>query len=409
MLCLLAPAPGRFSMIRPSLPGVVGQLASIASEAASIAIDTRKGPEATDEHSPGEGQIARSSPDGSRQPGLPRGKSKNPKNSRNAAIARAKRAIADMYLAVKDEHWKRGRAIEECCKQWAVALTAAGAVPVPVSHCRQRMCPACAVARGERLWKRVERLIASQERPPKLLTVTQQTRKGEPLRKTIDRFNSSWRRLYRTKEWRAHVRGAVACREVTYSKDAWHFHMHIVADMDFWDVREISKLWERVSRGSSIVWINEAKPGTEREAVKYAVKMLSIPTPELLRQATDALRGVRMVSCLGTWRDAIKEGDLEPSDTETDEGRRIVAWWEVIQGWRRREEWAVVAMQQLEQWFRDRAGDKGAMWLLQCIAVARLRFDLPGIGNVFDSVPGGQTLEHKWQREGRLPYRLAEE
>lgn len=328
-------------------------------------------------------------------------------------LDRASRRIANLYLAIDDEHTKRGRAILECCSQWAVWVSPQSARPIPVSHCRQRWCPKCARARGEKWAERVEDLL--QERAaagarPKFVTLTQVSRKGERLSTALQRFNDSWRRLYRCKPYRQRVRGALMCREVTWSKGAWHVHGHALFDCQYWDVRDLSETWKKATGGSNVVWITEAKPGTEREVIKYPMKGLTIPDAMLLREATDALRGARMVSALGEWRGLLSDAELEPVDASTIIDQEtgeivsggVVSWWSLIYAARRKETWAVKAIDDVWSWFRNKAGPDGEMWFAACVQAGRLRFNVPGLGSVFELIPGGRDLQYRWAREGRV-------
>lgn len=246
-------------------------------------------------------------------------------------------------------------------------------------------------------------------RPPKFVTLTQVAIDGERLEDAQDRFNGSLRRLYRCVEFRRRVAGALVCREVTWNNGHWHFHAHALLDCSYWPIEDLRKLWQKKGGGHQ-VYITEARERTEREVVKYPLKALTIPDAVRLREAVEALRGRRMVSSLGKWRELLRDEDLEPVDAAVypllDSGAVVVQWHELLEKWRAGEAWAAKAMRQMEAWFRNRAGPDGGLWFAACVAARRLRFDVRGIGNVFDAIPGGHRLEDRLQLEGRLPFRL---
>jgi len=93
-----------------------------------------------------------------------------------------------------------------------------------------------------------------------------------PLREQIKRLNDCVRRLRRRKAWKQRVRGGVQVIEVTYNatRDQWHPHMHILADVDYWPHRQLSREWLAVTEDSRICDIRRVH--SQRSAAKYVSK-----------------------------------------------------------------------------------------------------------------------------------------
>lgn len=118
------------------------------------------------------------------------------------------------------------------------------------------------------------------------------------------------------------MRGCAASREVTWSKGAYHVHIHLIYDGEFWSQPELSKEWRRVTDGESwVVDIREAREGAEIELVKYAVKTLALPD-ECLVEFAQTMRHARLIGTGGTWR-KVKPPE-QPSDVPEEPG------WELM-------------------------------------------------------------------------------
>jgi len=247
--------------------------------------------------------------------------------------ARLDAASADIVRRLRKhpELARKARAIAGCSRTWLVAVPlqsgAAGkSRPVPTDQCRERLCPRCQRVRARKWAERVrpllEHLDEGEGRPAKFLTLTQVSRPGESLRASLRRFNAHFRALYLHPEWKSRVRGYVAAREVTWTKKkCWHFHVHVLADFEYWPQKDISALWHSITGDSYIVDVRAVKRGSEREAIKYPIKFIGVP-PSKVVELVESTAGVRMISIGGEWRKHLRVADMEPQDCP--EGHELV-------------------------------------------------------------------------------------
>lgn len=255
-------------------------------------------------------------------------------------------ASADIVRRLRKhpELLRKARAIAGCSTTWLVAVpkgsSGVNSRPVPANQCRERLCPRCQRVRASKWAERVRPLLEKLEAggeflnfktgelekrgpsPAKFLTLTQVSKPGESLRAALRRFNEHFRALYLHEEWKSRVRGYVAAREVTWTKKkCWHFHVHVLADFDYWPQREISALWHSITGDSYIVDVRAVKRGSEREAIKYPIKFIGVP-PSKVVELVQSTAGVRMISIGGEWRKFLRVADMEPEDCP--EGHELV-------------------------------------------------------------------------------------
>jgi len=204
---------------------------------------------------------------------------------------------------------KRAVALAQCANSWMVVcnpLRPAGARPAPF-HCRDRLCPVCMAAQSARLCGIYGPLMdAERKKGPhrlKFITFTQLPIAGEGPRAARLRARKFFRRLTRRVYWKRNVRAWLASFEETY-KDGrgWHAHIHVIAACSFLDQNELSEQWEscKSEERSSLVDIREARKGSERELLKYALKAADVPD-ECLAQYAIEMRGLRNASAGGDW------------------------------------------------------------------------------------------------------------
>jgi hypothetical protein len=253
---------------------------------------------------------------------------KRPEGLRRKAMAhRIERAVVEIVGSLRKhpELAKKAKAIAGCSTAMVVAVNQADprkSYPVPVNQCRERLCPRCQSVRAGKWGDRVEPLLKSLGARAKFLTITQVSKPGETLRAARRRFQKSFRELYLHEEWKSRVRGYVAAREVTWSKGAWHYHVHVLADFEYWPQAEISALWQSITGDSFIVYVNAVEPGTEKEAIKYPLKPIGCPSSKLV-ELVESTAGVRMISVGGEWRKHLRVRDMEPEDCP--EGHELIA------------------------------------------------------------------------------------
>lgn len=172
--------------------------------------------------------------------------------------------------------------------------------------CKCRTCPACAAARS--------RLISSNlidflgDRTTRFLTLTI-AHNNAPLNQLITRIWRSFKLLRTEDAWQTNVTGWAAFLEVKWSTRShwWHVHLHILLEGQWWDQKEISRLWHTCTGDSYIVDIQAKGTNASRAyyASKYASKPFdagSIPSFEKLTDAVRNLHRRKLWQVGGSWK-----------------------------------------------------------------------------------------------------------
>lgn len=171
------------------------------------------------------------------------------------------------------------------------------------SCCRHRLCPVCQAMRSRGLRCQVAE-VCNAMNSPRFITLTLK-HSDTPLKNQIDRLTNSLRKLRRQKPWLSHVNGGVYVIEVTYNpkSQTWHPHLHIIADGSYWQQKEISDLWLKVTGDSCIVDIT--RPHSKRHIIEYVTKYVTkTNTPENVGVSgfiewIEAVHGLRMIQTFG--------------------------------------------------------------------------------------------------------------
>lgn len=172
------------------------------------------------------------------------------------------------------------------------------------ARCKSRLCPRCNAMRSAQLQGNIEEHLEKLN-SPRMLTLTLKHSR-DPLKDQLKHLYESYRRLRRSKQYKAKIKGGVAVCEVTYNPadEQWHPHLHVLVDGEFWRQADISQAWEKASNGSKIVDIrmihDRSKAG--RYVAKYVAKIGDvdgIPTEKIPELAL-ALHGLRMVQTSGS-------------------------------------------------------------------------------------------------------------
>lgn len=172
-------------------------------------------------------------------------------------------------------------------------------------HCRDRFCQPCQTAKRCEL-VRIVNAEPAQVRHRMLTFTLRHDNAG--LRQKIALLRRSFRRLIKTKWWKARAIGGVAVLEIKLSADKrWHPHLHVVADAEYMPQRELADAWRKASGGSFIVDIREVK--NPAHAAGYIAKYLTkgvdadvLNSQPHLIEAIAALRGQRSFDVWGSWR-----------------------------------------------------------------------------------------------------------
>lgn len=153
---------------------------------------------------------------------------------------------------------------------------------------------------------------------PRFLTFTLKAM-DRPLFLTITALTASFRQLRKTPEWKRHVRGGVYVIEVTRGEKGthWHAHVHVICDGTFWQQKNMSEVWLRVTGDSRVVDIRAVHSRTS--IANYVAKYVAKPTGQAewsdaeLCEFAGAMHGQRMVHTFG---DSYAEEVEEPNAGE---------------------------------------------------------------------------------------------
>lgn len=136
----------------------------------------------------------------------------------------------------------------------------------------------------------------------------------------------------RGKWWKScKIAGGIRGLELTHGAGGWHPHLHLLIDCEWLAIdtpkpapgdsrqkvklklkaaqRELVRKWaSHVGDIEAVVWVKRAKPGTEREVIKYSVKPSELV--KLKSRAAEAIRameGTRACQCWGNCLGVVKE------------------------------------------------------------------------------------------------------
>lgn len=206
-------------------------------------------------------------------------------------------------------------ATEDTLQRWDACGSGAWVVQDPAdrtrlklvaNYCHNRHCLPCARDRANVIIANLNARMA--QRKHRFLTFTVRNQQ-EPLADLLAKLQTGFRKLRATKRWKHHVRGGAICLEIKRSSrsDAWHPHLHVIAEGSYYPKDELQADWLRAT-GDSFVADIRAIPDP-RQAANYVAKYVTKPiqhsllnTPHLVDEAVTALHGRRMVTTFGNWR-----------------------------------------------------------------------------------------------------------
>ena len=186
------------------------------------------------------------------------------------------------------------------------------------ARCKNRLCPRCNSIRSAQLQQNIESHL-SRLNSPRMLTLTLDHSQN-PLKEQIKHLYESFKRLRRSKQYKAKITGGVAVCEITHNNATgeWHPHLHVLVDGEYWKHEAIKNAWEIASQGSTIVDIkmihDRSKAG--RYVAKYVAKIGDvdgIPASKIPELAV-ALHGLRMVQTSGTLYGSTNNEKAEPRE-----------------------------------------------------------------------------------------------
>jgi len=212
------------------------------------------------------------------------------------------------------------------------------------NSCNNRFCPICAKNKSVRdsiAMKIISNYVKSLKRAFIFVTLTAPNCKGEDLKEEINKYNDSFKLMFKRKEFRF-VKGFVRKLEVTYNseKDTYHPHFHILISVlpsyftektQYLSREKWLKNWQEVMNDFSITQVDvrrikENKNGVDNsilELTKYIAKDSNyLNSVDVFKNFYLGLKGKRMFSYGGDFkvaRQLFKNGELEEfyeEDTE---------------------------------------------------------------------------------------------
>jgi hypothetical protein len=255
-----------------------------------------------------------------------------------------------------------------CCGSCARVLIRADGQDVKLiaCKCRDRWCDPCRFETASLVRKNLERHLFDRRRGRtrvfRAITLTLKSRDEHP-RASKQRIFKAFRRLRAGKWWKrmGDSIGGAPFFELTLSKKTmlWHPHLHIIHEGPFMPVEELRAEWHRVTGDSFIVDVRiiDDDKAAAREVAKYASKGVTSPEddpdaacvhdhPAKLREAMEALQGLRLCATYGSWRGFKLLAKEKPADNEWRDVGRLD---EIIARARAGDVWATGLLLALEE------------------------------------------------------------
>lgn len=235
---------------------------------------------------------------------------------------RPRRSIyAALNTSAHPRHTKRAARIAACCCSPELRFFADAGPRLCRRRCRDRMCPLCSQRRSADAADRAVGVAASMD-SCRFITLTLAA-SDAPLADQLAHLRDSFRRLRADARWKEHVVGGVYTVELTFNAKTrrWHPHLHALVDGGFFPQPTLKAAWEQASGGSYIVDIRACHG--RRAAARYIAKYATKPTemaawpPEAIRDAADALHGLRTLSTFGAYH-GVKLDTADPNEDPAD-------------------------------------------------------------------------------------------
>lgn len=194
-----------------------------------------------------------------------------------------------------------------------------GALKVLANHCRNRWCPRCRSYVQARTRRRIEKWLATADRPRlKFATLTLKP-SSRPLSEHLAHLLKSFRRLRSSRFWRAlNVRG-IGVAETTRGATGqnWHLHLHLLIEAPYMDARLLSDAWRTASSGSFIVNVKAVrKDQTQERLVEYLAGYMAKEPPGVA--ATDAKLVTEWVAALTASHWVVAFGQRRTADHQEE-------------------------------------------------------------------------------------------
>lgn len=169
--------------------------------------------------------------------------------------------------------------------------------------CGDRLCPICAwrgYARNLRAMIDAFHKKGFKFAYPKFFTLT--IRAGFDLNQQYKDISTAWNHVRRQKWFTKECRGGFTVVEITFGKNGWHVHLHVLADSKYINHDKFKAEWLKLT-GAWNVDIR-ALYGSTRDVVSYTLKYMIKPPALSIEQAEEyrkTLHGKRIVRGFGSF------------------------------------------------------------------------------------------------------------
>lgn len=208
-----------------------------------------------------------------------------------------------------------------------------GELQVRASHCHDRMCRPCAMARGLELTRAIA-IHVPKDTTLRFVTLTIK-HAGEPLAEQLAKLRKCFTRLRNRTFWKAHVRGGVQVVEpkLTASNE-WHTHLHFIYQGLPMPWAELKAEWLAITGDSYHVDIRVVQADADgiKDTARYLTKYITkscgasvFSDPEKLLEYMVAMKGQRILNFLGSWR-----GIMDEETEQAVESQRIAQGWHYL-------------------------------------------------------------------------------
>lgn len=198
---------------------------------------------------------------------------------------------------------KRGDRIDDCCAYPQVAVTSKGKPALVLQCCKDQLCPRCQQHRGNEAARKIAGYVR-QMNAPRLITLTLKHRK-QPLKAELDRLHAAFRELRKQPIWHHKVKKGVYAIETTKNLQTarWHVHVHIICDGEYFDQKQLSNVWKKITGDSHVVHIEAVhdRDKAARYVATYVAKPANVEawSHDAIREYAVALHGRRLLHTFG--------------------------------------------------------------------------------------------------------------
>ncbi len=201
---------------------------------------------------------------------------------------------------------------------------------VACDRCRDRFCIPCARERSRHIASRVGDFASNKDL--RFITLTLRHTK-RTIREDVDRLYAGFVKLRRQKLWSSTQKGGIAFLEIKRSSNRqdWHVHLHTIVEGREIEKFALSSAWHRITGDSFIVdvkWCHNPESAAWY-AAKYSGKGIHgscYEDEEVLADAMRSIKGRRLVTKFGTWRELDLKAQTDESEWRgVDSLRRLLA------------------------------------------------------------------------------------